>query len=251
MPIRPGICRVIQDCEPSSGSWNMAVDETLLETAVHRGDCFLRWYRWSEPTVSLGYFQNTDELDTAGEFASLPRVKRLSGGGAILHHHEWTYACALPADHPLARSPYELYAAVHERIIAVLANYGIAAQLRGAVKPGDEQSFLCFGRGDRNDIVLKGHKVLGSAQRRRRGAVLQHGSLLMRRSEYAPQFSGIVDLTPAVSFDDPFVTDLTRSVASLLADEMVATDLAELDSTAESEQHGSRASRLNGVESGE
>jgi len=214
---------------PVSGSWNMAVDEVLLKAAVSRGECFLRWYRWSEPTVSLGHFQNLDELDAAGEFALLPRVKRLTGGGAILHHHEWTYSCLLPAGHPLARSPYELYAAVHERIIAVLAQYAIVAKLRGTALPAERETFLCFGREDPNDVVLEGHKILGSAQRRRRGAVLQHGSLLMRRSEYAPQFPGVLDLAPTVSLDHRFVGNLIGAVAALLADEMVMTNLSDED----------------------
>ena len=229
MPDDPTICRVIPTSEPAPGLWNMAVDEVLLEAAVRRGECSLRWYRWSEPTISLGYFQKPDELDAAGDLASLPRVKRLSGGGAILHQHEWTYCCALPPGHSWVRSPYELYAAVHERIIGVLAKYGMTAALRGESSPAGEASFLCFGRGDPNDVVLEGHKILGSAQRRRRGAVLQHGSLLMRHSEYAPQFPGLLDLTATASLQPSFIADLTRTIASLLADETMAAPLSDND----------------------
>ena len=59
----------------------MALDEALLESAVHRGDCSVRIYRWEEPTVSLGYFQKEREIDPQSPIADLPRVRRLSGGG--------------------------------------------------------------------------------------------------------------------------------------------------------------------------
>ena len=59
----------------------------------------------------------------------------------------------------------------------------------------EAEPFLCFSRGDARDIVLGQHKVLGSAQRRRRGAVLQHGSLLLALSEFAPEFPGLRELT--------------------------------------------------------
>ncbi|MCC7425164.1 MAG: hypothetical protein IT428_33255, partial [Planctomycetaceae bacterium] len=92
---------VIVESHPRSGAWNMAIDEALLETAVDAEQCTLRFYRWSEPTVSLGYFQKPEEAAADPLLAGLPIVPRLSGGGAILHHHEWTYSIALPPGHPL------------------------------------------------------------------------------------------------------------------------------------------------------
>ncbi len=187
------VCQVQIDSAPGRGTWNMALDEAMLETAADRGLILLRWYRWEEPTVSLGYFQSDEFSTEHPELATLPVVRRLSGGGAILHHHELTYAIAIPGSHPLAAQPAELYCTVHEEIIAIMREHGIPAAIRGDTSEAGDQ-FLCFARADCNDVVLAGHKILGSAQRRRRGAVLQHGSLLLERSSYAPQHPGLFDL---------------------------------------------------------
>ena len=190
-------CRTILETVPGGGAWNMAVDETLLESAANAGTCTVRWYTWAEATLSLGYFQPEAGATGDPRLSGLPRVRRLSGGGAILHHHELTYSCAVPRTHPLANSPHDMYLAVHSRIISVLAAQGIDCALRGAPRTvAGAEEFLCFRRGHELDVVLDGHKVLGSAQRRRRGAVLQHGSLVLRRSEYAPEFPGLFDLAP-------------------------------------------------------
>jgi lipoate-protein ligase A len=209
-----GTCRVVIETEPQSGVRNMAIDEALLEAAHEQGLCTVRWYRWNTATVSLGYFQAESGASANRELAGLPLVRRLTGGGAILHHHEWTYSCAVPATHPLAQSPSRIYDLVHEQIIAALADRGVSsASPRGTKNPAAEAAFLCFGRGDPRDIVLNDHKIVGSAQRRRRGTVLQHGSLLLRHSEYAPQFPGVLDLAPSTVVDDGFVSHLGESIA--------------------------------------
>lgn len=193
-------CQLVIDEPPHSGAWNMAVDEALLEAAVEGAGPVLRWYRWDAGTLSLGYFQDATESQASPEWSQLPVVRRLSGGGAILHHHELTYSCALPASHPLTNDPYQIYLAIHNAAIQTLRRFGFDVRLRATRfgKDGPAEAFLCFSRGDEMDVVLGPHKVLGSAQRRRRGAVLQHGSLVLRRSEFAPQFPGLFDLGPAV-----------------------------------------------------
>ncbi len=188
---RMNTCHVIVEQIPNYGTWNMAVDEALLNAASADGQCWLRWYRWSAPTISLGYFQSESVPD---EYANLPVVKRLSGGGAILHHHELTYAAAIPRHHELAQTPADLYRAIHDQIIAVMAEFGITAHRRGAAAEDHDGRFLCFQREDPNDVVCGRHKIVGSAQRRRRGAVLQHGSVLLRRSDFAQELAGLEEL---------------------------------------------------------
>ncbi len=189
-----------------SGALNMAADEWLLERAVHDHVATLRFYTWGTPTVSLGHFQagrvqgeTRPDAERGFEgvpqcFLELPWVRRLSGGGAILHHHELTYSCALPSGHPLAREPRDLYGVVHAALVDFLKGVGVDAGLRGRGDSERDGNFLCFSRGDPQDIVVGPHKVVGSAQRRRKGAVLQHGSLLLERSRFAPEFPGIRDL---------------------------------------------------------
>lgn len=182
---------------PAPGAANMAADEALLAAAA-AGAPGGRWYRWSEPTVSLGHFQKADEL-AGTDLAGLPAVKRLSGGGAIVHDDEWTYAMAVPRSHPLARSPERFYEAVHGELIAALAAAGVAARLRGAGGSAGDEPTLCFLRADPRDVVVSDvagavRKIVGSAQRRRRGAVLQHGSLLAAASPAAPDVLGLREL---------------------------------------------------------
>ena len=199
------ICRVRIESQPASGSRNMAVDEVLLESAVRDEVATFRWYRWEEATLSLGYFQTAD---AASEFPlqnPIPVVRRLSGGGAILHHHEWTYSWAIPAWDPLVRRPSQVYEIVHNELVRWFREQQVDARLRGAAtaqQEGDVDPFLCFGRGDSRDIVLDGGKIVGSAQRRRKGAVLQHGSVLMERSALAPEFAGIRDTAPEFQIDE-------------------------------------------------
>ena len=193
----------------------MAVDEALLEAAVESGQAAVRWYRWTDPTRSLGYFQKPDDAPELPGGESLAVVRRLSGGGAILHHHELTYSCVLPAGHPLVQDPHQLYVAVHDRIISILARFGIEATRRGNNVEGTvADAFLCFARGDACDVVCRGQKILGSAQRRRRGAVLQHGSLVLRRSAHAPQFAGAYDLAELQHSED---ADRTAELLAALA----------------------------------
>jgi lipoyl(octanoyl) transferase len=220
-----GTCRVVIEAEPQSGVRNMAIDEALLEAALERQECTVRWYRWQSATVSLGYFQDKDAAAAIPAFAGLDVVKRLSGGGAILHHHEWTYSCALGSSHPLAQTPSQIYELVHERTIAGLAQIGVdAAALRGTNNSDAEGEFLCFGRGDSRDVVLQGQKIVGSAQRRRRGAVLQHGSLLLRRSEYAPQFPGVLDLAVCGPIDADWICRLGGSIGTVFGTSQIVRE---------------------------
>jgi lipoate-protein ligase A len=218
-----GTCRVVVEPEPHDGVRNMALDEAILEAALERGECTVRWYRWQVATVSLGYFQPADAVRAHPELVGLPVVRRLTGGGAILHHHEWTYSCSVPPHHPLAEPATAIYVRVHEQVVNALSQRGIHAALRGQALADREGAFLCFGRGDPRDVVLAGHKIMGSAQRRRRGAVLQHGSLLIRASEYAPQFPGVLDLVSEqgninTMLDSPFIGSLAESIGALFGE---------------------------------
>lgn len=188
-------CRLILDTG-SPGPWNMAVDEFLLEWCGRTGACCWRFYGWSEPTLSLGYFQTYSDRWQHAASRHAPVVRRASGGGAILHDDELTYSLAVPLEHPLGRRRLELYRAVHTTLIEVLADRGIRADLWQDDPTGRQpQPFLCFQRRSSGDVVFGTAKVAGSAQRRSAAAVLQHGSILLRRSPAAPELDGLSDLT--------------------------------------------------------
>jgi lipoyl(octanoyl) transferase len=185
------------DDPPSGGAWQMAVDEALLESAAAGGGCTLRFYGWAEPTLSLGYFQDYAGRTTHRASQNCALVRRQTGGGAILHDRELTYSLAINAEHPLAEDALRLYRTVHQTLIETLQEFQIRARLCAGTAPstGVKQPFLCFQRRTSGDILLGEAKICGSAQRRRRGAVLQHGSLLWAGSPQAPELPGIEELT--------------------------------------------------------
>src|SRR5690606_37438550 len=116
-------CRLLYDA-PGSGAWNMAVDEVLLNSAAQTGQMTMRFYRWSEPTLSLGYFQRYADRSLHAKSAACPVVRRSTGGGAIVHDVELTYSIAVPSHHPLARQADLLYDAAHESLLEALASWG-------------------------------------------------------------------------------------------------------------------------------
>ena len=194
--------RLIIENEPHSGEWNMSADEVLLETAISSQAATLRLYEWREATVSLGYFQKSAEWRGDPVLSQLPAVRRLSGGGAIVHDDELTYSIALPANQTLFGKPPELYDIVHQSLIDGLQSLGVAATFRGETLKRADEPTLCFQRQDSHDLVLNGFKILGSAQRRRRGAILQHGSLIRKSSQRVPHIPGLQDLGALKTPDD-------------------------------------------------
>jgi lipoate-protein ligase A len=233
-------CRVIVDPAPLTGTVNMAIDGALLRAAVEQPAApVVRIYQWSEPTISLGYFQTHDTSSSTEALNDCPRVHRLTGGGAILHHHDLTYSCVVPRTHPMRHEPIRLYDVVHRTISRLLMSCGAKVGFRanfpaphadsGRSVPGRSQPFLCFLRSDPRDLAaigdnLLGHpKITGSAQRRRRGSILQHGSILLKSSALLPDVPGILDLFPA--FDTAaFLRTLPERLATSVSDRQIASE---------------------------
>ena len=182
----------------------MSVDEALLESATAKGGISLRFYRWGQPTLSLGYFQQYNDRWQHAASRSCAAVRRATGGGAILHDRELTYSFIAPPGHRLAARHIELYISIHTILVDVLANHGISAKL--CQPEGRErdrtQPFLCFQRRSPADVLVADVKIAGSAQRRSRSAVLQHGSVILASSPAAPELAGLEEVTgTSISFD--------------------------------------------------
>lgn len=176
----------------ADGAWNMAADDALLESAS-AGVASLRFYGWEPPTLSLGYFQPAEPARAWGKLGELAWLRRPSGGAALVHHHELTYALALPAGPAWQTADRSWPVRWHRLIQAVLAELGIATQLCE-----EERRFgdvLCFLHHTPGDVLLGACKVVGSAQRKGRGALLQHGGILLAQSPHTPILPGIVELT--------------------------------------------------------
>lgn len=182
----------------ADGATNMAADEAMLESAA-LGVASLRFYTWNEPTLSLGYFQPADDRLADPNLARLAWVRRSTGGAAIVHHHELTYALALPAGKEWASVEHWICRA-HHILQRVLKEHGVESH---AVVCGEEQKFgpvVCFLHQTPGDLLIGGSKVAGSAQRKLKGALLQHGSILLHRSEFVPHLPGICDRPGAPQF---------------------------------------------------
>ena len=181
---------------PSRGTWNMALDEAILRNAVDVGMPTLRFYQWSEPTLSLGYFQKYEARNQHAASLNCTCVRRASGGGAIMHDRELTYSFVAPVRDSRSDETTRWFDLFHETLIEVLANWGIDAQLSGNPQKGSPTDpFLCFERRHEVDVVVGGYKICGSAQRRHQAAVLQHGSVLLQQSASAPELPGLQELS--------------------------------------------------------
>ena len=186
---------------PMSGQRNMAIDELLLKNAKQDWPVVLRIYRWEVPTLSLGYFQSIEEVGSLTRLEKLPRVRRKTGGGAIVHDRELTYSILLPRHdgHPIKGHSEALYRAIHLSFVRELRKLGWDANLSETCtcKIADQQNptpFLCFLRRSPIDLVVGDDKIMGSAQRRSNSGLLQHGSFLLHRAGFTPELPGLLDL---------------------------------------------------------
>ena len=167
---------LIVDAVGRSGEYNMAMDEALLKEVACRGGAYLRFYRWDPPTLSLGRNQpNT--------FHDVPIVRRPTGGRAVWHEHEVTYAVAAPI--ALFGSLRSAYCEIHTRLARALRSLGVDAVLAAAhppIRPSAHPA-SCFSAPVGGEILVIGRKLVGSAQVRRGDAFLQHGSILLKGAQ--------------------------------------------------------------------
>ncbi len=169
------------------GDTNMAIDEALL-LGVNKGSTrpTIRVYSWDPPTVSVGYSQALDaELDVeACHRAGAGVVRRPTGGRAVFHAGELTYSVIAPSGTPpIGTSIMEAYSVIANALLAGLRLLGVEAEL-ASVAPlmrgrDGGASPPCFVSSGRYEIVVGGRKLVGSAQRRVGGGMLQHGSILV------------------------------------------------------------------------
>ncbi|TWU64863.1 biotin/lipoate A/B protein ligase family protein [Crateriforma conspicua] len=204
--VKPFSLRLFQPSE-FDGPTNMAIDQALLESVASGAPGCLRFYTWKRPTLSLGYFQASAGRQDHAHSRNIDLVRRSSGGGAIVHHRELTYSLVVPQPRQQTATRTDLYEIMHGTVTDMLHSDGISAVRWASVSrpsvvppPADGSTpppFLCFQRRTDEDLLVAGYKVLGSAQRRSGDAVLQHGSLLLSVSPYAPELPGIAELSGA------------------------------------------------------
>ncbi len=177
------------DSGANLGAYNMAVDEELLARAqAGAREPVLRFYSWHPPAVSLGRFQDKRTAVNADACKQLgfDIVRRITGGRAVLHYQELTYSIIAGTDDPLFPSNVlGTYKVIAAGLVAGLRGLGIPAEIvsraerHAVLVKKNAKDPACFSSPSWYEIVVNGRKIVGSAQRRLRGAFLQHGSVLI------------------------------------------------------------------------
>jgi lipoate-protein ligase A len=159
----------------------MALDEALLEAMPRLQKPVLRFYAWTEPAASFGYFQKHTAIERATQLR--PLVRRSTGGGLVPHDADWTYSLAFPANHEWYElKAVESYRRVHEWIQAAFAKLDVLTELTPGSVAADRNAApevlgQCFIGHEKSDVLWHGRKIAGAAQRRTRDGLLIQGSV--------------------------------------------------------------------------
>jgi lipoate-protein ligase A len=192
-------------CNP--GAWNMALDETLLTNLVDHDNPILRLYGWQPPCVSIGYFQSMEEEVDVLKCSNMgvDVVRRITGGGAVLHEFELTYTF-ITKNYPA--NILESYQLICEPVVLCLDRLGYSAKYVPL-----------------NDIVVDNKKVSGNAQTRKNNILLQHGTILLD-VDVEKMFSMLK--VPSEKIKDKMIKDVKARVTGINRSfEDVASNLKE------------------------
>ncbi|MBM3267288.1 MAG: lipoate--protein ligase family protein [Candidatus Sericytochromatia bacterium] len=219
----PGTVRLLVD-PPAAGAYNMALDEALLEAlAGGQGLPTLRFYDWSPPALSLGYAQPVEVVDRdACRRWGVDVVRRPTGGRAVLHDRELTYSVVMRAG---GESVADSYCRISKAIARALAAMGVPAEVAAGSARKAPGVADCFAVATPADLVAgSGRKLAGSAQVRRHGRFLQHGSIKL-----APSPIPLGELLPGQAAPSPAtVADYLGTPAPDLAGRLMRAIAAEL-----------------------
>jgi lipoate-protein ligase A len=185
----------------ADGAANMALDEALMRRAARTGEAVFRIYGWSSPTLSLGRNQRARGAydEAAGRTLGVGFVRRPTGGRALLHHREITYSATMPvAGAHQARLAYDF---INDVLLGGLARLGVPARRAIGTESLVPGLRPCFDVPAEREIAIGQRKLVGSAQWRRGGALLQHGSILVRDDQalIARLMTAVVQPVPAAA----------------------------------------------------
>ena len=170
----------ILDETPQRGSYNMAVDDYLFRSLTQYPMTRLRFYQWKRPTVSLGFLQKIDKVLNL-EFCrenGIDVVRRITGGKLVLHWKEITYSVC-SSDHSLfSLRLLKSYKLISQALMLGLKKMGISPGLAAHTPSNYSRGNLpCFAYSSRDEVEVKGKKIIGSAQKREGARFIQHGSI--------------------------------------------------------------------------
>ncbi len=184
---------------PGEGPWNMAVDEAILESVANKAKPpTLRLYAWNPYCLSLGHAQPAADVNLqALKAKGWELVRRPTGGKAILHADEITYAIMAPIDEPrVSGTVLESYQRLSKALLTALTFLGIQADSKPKETENRRSPLnpICFESPSDYEITSNGKKIIGSAQARRLHSVLQHGSI--------PLFGDITRITQVLNYNN-------------------------------------------------
>jgi lipoate-protein ligase A len=164
---------------PGPAAFNMALDEALLESMPRLGRPVLRFYGWTEPAATFGYFQKHADVERATHLR--PLIRRPTGGGIVPHDADWTYSLAFPPGHEWhSLKAEQSYRRIHEWIQKAFAKLNVTTELASTRHPSlvtRHPSKGCFSGYEKHDLLWHGKKIAGAAQRRNKLGLLIQGSV--------------------------------------------------------------------------
>lgn len=183
-------------------AWNMAIDEALLRTFSEGDRPLLRLYRW-EPSLTLGRFQKSGEsIDKErAERLGIPSVRRMTGGGTLVHGGDLSYALVLPRSYTHERGVKESYRRLCAFLLRLYGRLGLKAHFARDAGFSESPSASCLAGREAYDIIINGAKMGGNAQRYTRHALFQHGSIPLEidAQRFAPLFRSVSGLSEAAT----------------------------------------------------
>ena len=191
---------LVASFEAADGPLNFARDDALLTAARESGDVVARVYGWTLPTISFGRNERTQGWYSREntERMGIGVVRRRTGGRALLHFKELTYAIAGPAR--AADTVTATYMQLADVLVAALRHLNIRAEISAGSREENTEGAPCFATTTRGEIVVDGQKLVASAQWRGDGAFLQHGSVMI--SDWHGLLNRALEPGRTISFGD-------------------------------------------------
>ena len=205
---------------------NMAMDEALLEAMPRLGRPVLRFYGWTQPAATFGYFQSYAEVARTTQLR--PLIRRPTGGGIVPHDADWTYSAVFPPGHEWhSLKAEESYRRIHDWLRLAFAELKVPTELAPCCKkslPGQ-----CFEGYEKFDLLWHGRKIAGAAQRRNKLGLLIQGSIQpppvpLKRGDWETAMQTVAEREFGVAWQDFPPNDPIHEAANRLANEKFASD---------------------------
>lgn len=207
----------------------MALDEALLESATLLGQPVLRFYGWTQPAATFGYFQKIGEVERATSLR--PLIRRPTGGGIVPHDADWTYSFVVPPRHAWhSLKAEESYRRIHDWLRLAFAALNVETELAPCCRKPEISGLkspipgACFIGHEKFDLLWRGKKIAGAAQRRNQFGLLIQGSvqpppLPLKRADFAAAMRGAAEKHFGAAWKDFAPTAALSARAEMLAAE--------------------------------